>query len=113
MTESVEHILASRPLPPSEWPRDRSLMLPAGLHLWLYKLAYLMLIRFHPSGSNYVVKKTHPNPKEPNSAITYFCQFGDPLNAPLRAVLLLLAHILKEPSFTQLRTKEQLGYVLF
>lgn len=57
------------------------------------------------------MKKTHTNPKESNSAITYYCQFGDISDAPLRAALKLLVHILKEPTFTQLRTKEQLGYV--
>ena len=54
-----------------------------------------------------------PNPNEPNSALTYYVHFG-PLTEPrLRVKAALLAQILTEPAFDILRTKEQLGYIVF
>lgn len=63
------------------------------------------------AGTNHVLEKTHANFKEKNSALTYYCQFGDVTDRQLRVSLQLMVHILKEPVFTQLRTVEQLGYV--
>lgn len=48
-----------------------------------------------------------------NSSLTYYCQVGDPTDKRLAATLHLLAQVAKEPAFNQLRTKEQLGYVVF
>lgn len=48
-----------------------------------------------------------------NSSIEYFIQVGDILNYKLRSLTELLVTILHEPCFNQLRTKEQLGYVVF
>ncbi|PSS38132.1 hypothetical protein PHLCEN_2v39 [Hermanssonia centrifuga] len=90
--ESIEQRLGARALAPSERPRERSLLLPAG--------------------ANFVASKIHANPKETNSALTYYCQFGDIRDARLRAALELIIHIINEPAFTQLRTVEQLGYVV-
>ena len=47
-----------------------------------------------------------------NSSLTYYCQVGDPLDHKLKATLGLLGQIAKEPAFNQLRTKEQLGYIV-
>ncbi len=63
-------------------------------------------------GSNHVIKEAHSNPKEANSALVYYCQFGDLFNIRLRAIVRLIAHVLREPAYSQLRTVEQLGYVL-
>ena len=46
-----------------------------------------------------------------NSALTYFCQFGESSDIKLRNIAALLHQMIREPCFTQLRTKEQLGYV--
>ncbi|KAI0812746.1 LuxS/MPP-like metallohydrolase [Irpex lacteus] len=87
----VEHHLTSLPLSKSEWPVDRSLLLAQG--------------------SNHVIKEAHSNPKEANSALVYYCQFGDLFNIRLRTIVRLIAHVLREPAYSQLRTVEQLGYV--
>ncbi|KAI0718393.1 LuxS/MPP-like metallohydrolase [Cerioporus squamosus] len=88
----TEEIIQSRPLLPSEIPTSRSLVLQPG--------------------SNHVWRKQHENPKEVNSSLSYYCQFGESSNIRLRAVVALVHHIIREPCFTTLRTKEQLGYVV-
>lgn len=52
------------------------------------------------------------NAADPNSAIEMYFQVGrkDPL---LNALLNVTVTLLREPAFTQLRTKEQLGYIVF
>ncbi|KAF7789938.1 hypothetical protein EIP86_000886 [Pleurotus ostreatoroseus] len=90
--DQVESTLGARSLSLSERPLDRSLLLPQG--------------------SNIITLRRHDNPKETNSALTYYCQFGDLSDSRLRAILKLIVHILKEPVFSQLRTVEQLGYVV-
>lgn len=54
------------------------------------------------------------DPKNINSCIDYFIQIADSAeNDRLRVLTDLLATIIHEPCFNQLRTKEQLGYVVF
>lgn len=48
-----------------------------------------------------------------NSSIEFYLQTGDPRNRRLRAQLALFQQISSEPAFDQLRTKEQLGYIVF
>ena len=43
----------------------------------------------------------------------YGVHVGDPADQKLRATLQLFEQIVKEPAFDQLRTKEQLGYIVF
>ncbi|KAI0952754.1 hypothetical protein AcW1_007154 [Taiwanofungus camphoratus] len=92
LAASVETTFDSRALPCGEHARDRSLIV---LH-----------------GANFVARKIHANPKETNSSLTYYCQFGEITDNSLRSALAFIAHAIKEPCFTQLRTKEQLGYVV-
>lgn len=58
---------------------------------------------------------TLPDPNNVNSCIEYFIQIGrlGEANKRLRVLTDLLCVILHEPCFNQLRTKEQLGYVVF
>lgn len=51
------------------------------------------------------------NPQEANNAITNVYQFG-PMDLRTNAALSLLNHFIKEPAFNQLRTEEQLGYII-
>ncbi|CEL63782.1 insulysin [Rhizoctonia solani AG-1 IB] len=88
----IESILGSRPITAAEKSLPRSLTLPKG--------------------SNYVWEDPVPNKEELNSSLTYYVEVGDLTNAPLRATLLLFAQMIREPAFNQLRTKEQLGYVV-
>lgn len=55
------------------------------------------------------------DPDNINSCLEYFIQVGSlgEENRRLRVLTDLLATMLKEPCFNQLRTKEQLGYVVF
>ena len=53
-----------------------------------------------------------PNEAEVNSAVTYVLHIGDVTDKPFRAALQLFAQIAEEPAFDQLRTKQQLGYIV-
>ncbi|PCH40557.1 LuxS/MPP-like metallohydrolase [Wolfiporia cocos MD-104 SS10] len=92
LLDTVEQCLSARPILPSERSQSRALVIP--------------------SGANIIVRKHHQDHKEGNCSISYYCQFGDAGDARLCAVLELIAHIIKEPVRTQLRTREQLGYVV-
>jgi insulysin len=52
------------------------------------------------------------DPENENSAINLYWQVG-PRDVRSGALLGLLAHLVREPCFDQLRTKEQLGYMVF
>ena len=93
MTDSVENILKSRPLPESQWYMRRNMIIPAG--------------------SNYVYERTLKDPANVNHCIEYFLFIGDSMDPVLRAKLLLFAQMTDEPAFDQLRSKEQLGYVVW
>ncbi|KAJ3300130.1 Insulinase (Peptidase M16) [Borealophlyctis nickersoniae] len=66
-----------------------------------------------PTGSSYIYLRDVPNANNLNSAIEYYLQVGDFTDAELRAKLSLFSQIGNEPCFDQLRTKEQLGYMVF
>ncbi|CUA67752.1 insulysin [Rhizoctonia solani] len=92
IADCVENILGSRPITAAEKLFPRSLNLPAAC--------------------NYVWEDVVPNKDELNSSLTYYVEVGDLIDAPLRATLLLFNQMIREPAFNQLRTKEQLGYVV-
>lgn len=54
-----------------------------------------------------------PNPENVNSGIEYFCQVTPITDARSRACLDLLAQIGREKAFDFLRTKLQLGYLIW
>lgn len=93
LTKMAIDILGPKALSPSELISPRSLILPKG--------------------SSTLWEKSVANAENVNSSIEYFCHVGDPLDIHLRASLALLAQIAQEPCFDQLRTKEQLGYLVF
>lgn len=93
LSDLVEATLKSRALPQTQWPIYRSLIFPPG--------------------SNYVYHKTLKDPANVNHCIEYLLFVGDRAIRPLRAKTLLLDQMTHEPAFDQLRTKEQLGYVVF
>ena len=66
-----------------------------------------------PQGSQHVWQVDIANPSEPNSAIEYYVECGDIEDDKARPRVSLLASIISEPSFNVLRTKEQLGYIVF
>ncbi|RYP69252.1 hypothetical protein DL771_006220 [Monosporascus sp. 5C6A] len=93
LTDMIETILKPRPLPKEEWPIMRSLILPPG--------------------SNFLYKKTLKDPANVNHCIEYYLYIGNKGDRKVRAKTQLLDQIIHEPAFDQLRTKEQLGYVVF
>ncbi|TPX31670.1 hypothetical protein SmJEL517_g05085 [Synchytrium microbalum] len=66
----------------------------------------------HPT-SHIIHARPLPNPANPNSSIEYMLQIGDPINDVLRSRTILFSQLIQEPCFDQLRTKEQLGYMVF
>lgn len=78
----------------------------------IYRAASVKLT-FTPIGSNYIWKSHIPNSNDPNSSLTYYLQLGSSTQARLRVVSLLMMHMMSEPAFDILRTKEQLGYIVF
>ncbi|PON27902.1 insulysin [Trichoderma gamsii] len=92
-TEVVESTLKPRVLFRSQWPIIRSLILPPG--------------------SNYVYKKTLKDPANVNHCVETWLYVGDRGNRNIRAKTLLMDQMMHEPAFDQLRTKEQLGYIVF
>ena len=65
-----------------------------------------------PAG-HMILETTVLNPENVNSAIEYVLQICETSDDSCRTNLLLVAQILDEPCFDQLRTKEQLGYMVF
>ncbi|KAH8824366.1 Metalloenzyme, LuxS/M16 peptidase-like protein [Flagelloscypha sp. PMI_526] len=63
--------------------------------------------------TNAVYPMLNRNPDEVNSALSYYVYFGPTVDQRLRVVGFTLAQILSEPAYSTLRTKEQLGYVVF
>ncbi|PHH58811.1 hypothetical protein CDD81_4365 [Ophiocordyceps australis] len=93
VTDTIVSALKPRVLPPSQWPITRSLILPPG--------------------SNYVFKKTLKDPDAVNNCVEMWLYIGDRSDCVLRAKTLLVDQVMHEPAFDQLRTKEQLGYIVF
>jgi insulysin len=92
-TDLVESVLHPRKLPASQWPIRRTLIFPPG--------------------SNYLYERPLKDPANVNHCIEYILYAGNNQDRLIRAKVLLLAQIADEPCFDQLRTKEQLGYVVF
>jgi insulysin len=93
ITDLVERIVKPRRLPRNQVPTPRGL-------IW-------------PSGSNFIYKKQLKDPRNINHCIEYSLYAGHRYDSAMRAKLLLLGQMTDEPCFHQLRTIEQLGYVVF
>ena len=88
----VEKTLKPRTLPLSQWPVRRTLILP--------------------DGSDHVYKRPLGDPANVNNCIEYYIQVDTVGDQLLKAKVQLLAQLGDEKAFNQLRTKEQLGYVV-
>ena len=93
MTGAVESALKPRILPQFQWDIHRDLLLPPG--------------------SDYTYQKALKDPQNVNHSIEYYLQIGDCADRSIHAKTLLLGQTTEELGFDQLRTKEQLGYVVF
>lgn len=93
ITDMIEETLKTRALPRSQWPTQRNLILAPG--------------------SNYIYECTLEDPDNVNHCIDYYLQVCDKTDRKLCAKVLLFDQMTSEPAFDQLRTQEQLGYVVF
>ncbi|PGH21335.1 hypothetical protein AJ80_03386 [Polytolypa hystricis UAMH7299] len=93
ITNLVESTLKARPLPPSQWRVRRNLIMPAG--------------------SNFIYEHQLKDPANVNHSIEYYLFVGNMRDSLLRSKLLLFGQMTHEPAFDQLRTQEQLGYVVW
>ncbi|KAK3987921.1 ubiquitin carboxyl-terminal hydrolase [Cladorrhinum sp. PSN332] len=93
LTDLASSMLKPRILPPQQWKIRRGLVLPPG--------------------SNYIWRKTLKDPANVNHCIQYYLYTGEKADRPAKVRRQLLVQIMTEPCFNQLRTKEQLGYVVF
>ncbi|KAJ5466589.1 hypothetical protein N7539_009545 [Penicillium diatomitis] len=93
MTDMIEKVLGGRTLPASEWYLYRNMIIPPG--------------------SNFVYPRTLKDPANVNHCIGYYLHIGPFSDDVLRAKLQLFAQLTDEPAFDQLRSQEQLGYVVW
>ncbi|KAH7071172.1 Metalloenzyme, LuxS/M16 peptidase-like protein [Paraphoma chrysanthemicola] len=93
ITDLVERTLKPKRLPANQVAVRRNLM-------W-------------PSGCNFIYEKQLKDPANVNHCIEYSLYAGGRYDNDLRAKLMLLGQMTDEPCFNQLRTIEQLGYVVF
>lgn len=93
ITDLIEKTIKPKTLPPSQWPIHRSLILPTG--------------------SNFIYERQLKDPANINHCIEYTLYLGNRMDPVLRAKQQLIAQMTDEPVFNQLRTIEQLGYVVF
>ncbi|KAI9018492.1 Metalloenzyme, LuxS/M16 peptidase-like protein [Phycomyces nitens] len=89
----IKSSLNPRPLTPSQLSSHRNIYIPEG--------------------QRYVYQIPTSDPEEINSAIQHYIQIGKTTDMDLFAKLDLMLHVAEQPIFDQLRTKEQLGYVVF
>lgn len=93
ITDLVERTMKPKKLPATQLPIKRNLILPPG--------------------SNFIYEKQLKDPANVNHCIEYSLYTGHRYDSELRAKVLLLGQMTDEPCFNQLRTIEQLGYVVF
>lgn len=93
MTQLVESTLKPRSFHQSQWQVRRNLIFPEG--------------------SDYTYRRKLADPANVNHCIEYYVFVGSATDRTLRAKLILLAQMTDEAGFDQLRTKEQLGYIVF
>jgi insulysin len=93
ITDLVERTMKPRKLPANQVSIRRNLM-------W-------------PSGCNFIYEKPLKDPANVNHCIEYSLYTGTRYDDDMRAKLLLIGQMTDEPCFNQLRTLEQLGYVVF
>ena len=93
MTDLIQSTLQPRILPQTQWHTRRNLVLPPGC--------------------DYTYQKTLSDPANVNHCIEYYLQVGSLKDREIVAKVLLLGQMTDEFGFDQLRTKEQLGYIVF
>ncbi|MCJ1310738.1 Insulinase (Peptidase M16) [Agyrium rufum] len=93
MTDLIESILKPLPLSSSQWQFRRNLIMAEG--------------------TDFTYPREHRDPENVNNCIEYYLHVGPYSDQALRARLLLFSQLTDEQGFDQLRTKEQLGYIVW
>ena len=62
--------------------------------------------------SNFIWTAPVPNKNETNSSLSYYLNVTKVTDRKRRVLTALIAHIISEPAFAVLRTREQLGYIV-
>ena len=93
MADLIENTFKHRALPHSQWQVRRNMLLPQG--------------------GDHTYQRNLGDPANVNNCIEYYLQVGNVTDRVLRAKVLLLSQLTDEAGFDQLRTKEQLGYVVW
>jgi insulysin len=106
LTRIVEENLGAKPLDFESMEGTRSLILPHGNFP-------LQCMPVNNLATKVIVEKTVPNPDNVNSGIEYLCQVSSVTDVNKRACLQLLSQIGREKAFDFLRTKLQLGYLIW
>lgn len=65
-----------------------------------------------PVGTDVMIRFAHPNTSDNNSAINIFYEIGPKGDFDVDVKIELLADIMSKPTFHELRTKQQLGYIV-
>ncbi|KAK0522926.1 metalloprotease [Tilletia horrida] len=123
LVDDAEAILSGGTLHPSELVGRRSLLLPPGSNtIWTKKV-------FSPDDVNSAVEMylqigsdasaaacgpaSSTSDSSSSSSACAIAAAAEPTDVKVRSTLALLAQIANEPCFDTLRTKEQLGYIVF
>eukprot|EP01121_Diplochlamys_sp_Union-15-3_P006598 TRINITY_DN1708_c0_g3_i6.p1 TRINITY_DN1708_c0_g3~~TRINITY_DN1708_c0_g3_i6.p1 ORF type:complete len:539 (+),score=83.70 TRINITY_DN1708_c0_g3_i6:161-1618(+) len=93
LIQNLENYLSSKALLSSEFPKQRLVQLDPGI------------VRYYA--------RVEPNENNSNSAIFNYYQIGPQSNFRSSLLLLLCAHVIREAAFDTLRTKQQLGYIVW
>jgi insulysin len=75
-----------------------------------FSLPQLRVVQLDP-GTDYVYRLEGMNDQDSNSCVSTLFQMGA-VDVRTNAAVSLLQHLLREPAFNQLRTEEQLGYIV-
>jgi insulysin len=123
LVKTAEELVLLAPLAPAAAPAAPSEGASAARVLRgceFRDLRMVMLPALSESGVEFEMRRLVTNPKDVNSAAEVLLQIGQLGNRAAGAAVLrermlleLFSHIAKEPLFNQLRTKEQLGYMVF
>ena len=93
MTDLIEKTFKPRALPQSQWQVKRNMLLPPG--------------------SDFTYQRKLGDPANVNNCIEYYVPVGDIIDRDIKAKVMLLGQLTEEAGFDQLRTKEQLGYIVW
>lgn len=123
LSKLVENTFTPEPLTPEELRSHRALVVPEGESLCFLlspkedgsrcsrQIGMLTFLCPLPTGK-FLRRIPVGNPENSNSAIEQFTYIGDIYNDLERAKLSVLATIVQEPLFDDLRAKQQLGYIV-